>query len=114
MKSDLDFCGIHISGNGITIDDAAILAMCEYPQITSFKEVQQFLGSVRFFAEFVPWLADIAHPLFQLTKKDIINSGSFKDIWNTDHQMAVRTIQHHLVSPRILAFFDPSTNKGPY
>jgi len=54
--------------NSSTID-----AICKHPQITLFKEVQAFLGSVRFFAEFVPDLADIAQPLFALTKKDIIS-----------------------------------------
>jgi hypothetical protein len=106
--SSTTFCGVHINGQGVAIEDHAKTAMCSYPQITSFKEVQQFLGSVRFFAEFVPWLADIAHPLFALTKKDVMLKQKFDTTWNTMHQMAVRHIQFLLTSSSVLHFFDPS------
>ena len=106
--SEVDFCGVRVSGKGASMNSSTIDAMCEYPQITSFKEVQAFLGSVRFFAEFVPDLADIAQPLFALTKKDIISQERFKEVWTTNHQMIVRTIQFHLTSRWILHFFDPA------
>ena len=97
------FCSMAISGKGIDLSAHQIEAVCEYPQIRSVKEIQQFLGLVRFFADFCPWLAEIAHPLFDLTSK----TGSFKD-WNTDHQTRVRIIQFHLSRAPTLHFYDPN------
>ena len=96
---DTVFCSMAISGDGINLTDSQIQAMCNYPQISTTKNVHQYLGSIRFFAEFVPWLSEIAIPLFNLTGKDI------KFEWNV--QSRVRIIQYHLSSKSTLYFFNP-------
>ena len=106
-KTELSFCGVKVNSDGVQMDQEAIKAMCEYPQIDSFKAIQSFLGSVRFFAEFIPWLGDIAFPLFQLTKKEVVTTCQFKEEWTELHQMAVRAIQFHLTNSTTLNFFNP-------
>jgi hypothetical protein len=75
--------------------------MTTYPQPKSAKDVQKFMGSVRFFADFVPCLAHLAIILFDLTKKDV------PFIWTIEHQSVFRAIQYHLSSSSVLQFFDP-------
>jgi hypothetical protein len=65
------------------------------------KYVQEFMGSIRFFQDFVPWLADIAVPLYQLTQKH--NT----DTWNTLHVSIMRILQYHLSTSPVLGYFDP-------
>jgi hypothetical protein len=97
------FCSMSISGEGLDLESHQKEALCQYPQITSVKEIQQFMGLVRFFADFCPWLADIAAPLFDLTRKDACFTS-----WNVNHQSRVRIIQFHLSNASTLHFFDPA------
>jgi hypothetical protein len=99
---ELSFCGITVSIHGIALNTTQVAAMCEYPQPKSAKDVQKFMGSVRFFAEFIPDLAETASILFDLTKKDT------PFVWTVAHQTAMRVIQHHLSTTSVLRFFDPT------
>jgi hypothetical protein len=119
-KQELEFCGMQVSSVGFAIQQSQVDAMCLYPDlplpaITSdvrvssdrrrkavAKYVQQFLGSVRFFADFIPWISELALPLYELTSKTCLKE------WNVDHQMTIRSIQHALSTAPVLSFFDHS------
>ena len=89
MKTKLPFCGVDVSTDGFSISDSQIEAMCQYPtkpdNYPASKYVPQFMGSVRFFQDFIPWLAEIAAPLYQLTMKGNV------DAWNVNHQSITST-----------------------
>jgi hypothetical protein len=115
---ELEYCGMKVSSEGFAIQQSQIDAMCGYPELPSTtrsaddligrdrrrkavaKYVQQFLGSVRFFADFIPWIGELALPLYELTSKTCL-----KD-WNVNHQMTIRSIQHALSTAPVLSFFD--------
>ena len=97
---EMDFCGMTINSEGINIQESQKDVMRRYPQIKSRKQLQSFLGSVRFLAEFIPGLAEIAFELFELTSKTSPWS------WNVNNQMAVRTLQYHMSEASSLKYFD--------
>ena len=109
--SELEFCGMNVSIDGFSIQESQVSAVCNYPpkdpSCSSKKYVQQLMGSVRFFADFIPWLADIAQPLFQLTKNDNIQD------WGVEHQSVFRIIQFYLTTAPVLSYFD-STRPQTY
>ena len=103
---ELEFCGMHISPEGYRICDPQIEAMCNYPSFDPAvdnpkKYTQRFMGSVRFFADFVPCLGELAKPLFDLTTKQNVEE------WNVNHQSVMRVIQFLLSTSPTLYFFDP-------
>jgi hypothetical protein len=102
----LDFCGMIVSVDGFSIQDSAIDSMCNYPdkdpKTSTAKYVQKFMGSIRWFADFIPFLAELASPLFELTKDDNVET------WNINHQSVQRAIQFHLTRAPVLGFFDPT------
>ena len=108
----LEWCGMEVSTEGFAIQQSQIEAMCNYPpydplgKISVITYTQQFLGSVQFFADFIPWLGEIAYPLYDLTKKDNKNK------WNVDHQSIQRIIQHYLILSPQLKYFDPALVTG--
>jgi hypothetical protein len=103
---ELEFCGMNVSINGFSIQESQIEAVCNYPSkpasCPSKKYVQQFMGCVRFYADFVPWLGEIASPLFRLTKNDS------SEEWGIAHQNIIRIIQFHITTAPILSYFDPA------
>ena len=106
LKQELPFCGVNVSTEGFTIGDSAKQALCDYPMkednYPANKYVQEFTGSVRFFQDFIPWIADIAVPLYRLTQKDSTEQ------WNVNHVSAMRVIQFHLTNSPVLGYFDPA------
>jgi hypothetical protein len=99
--SELTFCGMIINGEGVRLGLDQITSMTEHPQITSRKQLLQFLGSARFFADFIPWIGHLASPLFELTSKKVTW------VWNVDHQTLVRVLQFYMTSSPCLKFFEP-------
>ena len=105
--SELEFCGVKVSSSGYSISEPQVDAMCDYPSFDPTKDktkkyAQRLLGSVRWFADFIPELGNIAQPLFDLTK------DSNSEPWGILHQSIWRILQFHLTTAPTLKYFDPS------
>ena len=68
---------------------------------TNVFEVQSFLGLVTFYSKFLPNLATIAAPIYQLTRKNVPFD------WNEECQKAFQTLKQELISNRFLTYFNP-------
>ena len=67
---------------------------------TNVSEVRSFLGLVTFYSKFVPNLATMAAPIYQLTRKNVplIGMRSAK---------AIQSLKQELISNRFLTYFNP-------
>ena len=63
------FLGVVWSGKTKVIPDIVIGKIQAYPTPTTVKQLQMFLGLLRFWGVFVPHLAQVVHPLHALVKK---------------------------------------------
>lgn len=100
-KEEVTFCGMILHTDGVSMNQDSVDAICEFPQISCVSHIQSFIGSIRFFQDYIPNLAEIAGPLFDLTKKNAEWN------WNEEHQSIVRVVQYHLTSAPLLRFYDP-------
>ena len=98
---ELLFCGMIINKDGVKIAESQIESIGKYPQITSLKDVLSFMGIIRFYADFIKDLADLAVPLYDLTRKNTLF------IWTVDHQSRFIVIQNQIINSTTLHFFDP-------
>ena len=67
----IKYLGLIISHNQVAMDPVRVAAIVEWPQPCNWKEVQSFLGFTNFYCHFMEGFSCIAHPLFNLTKKDV-------------------------------------------
>ena len=65
----IDFCGFHVSANGISTQPDKIALITEWPEPASVKEVRSFLGVCEFYQRFIPSYAKITAPLTDLLRK---------------------------------------------
>ena len=69
-KTTIEYLGIIISENHISMDPVKIAGVQEWPTPTNKKEVQSFLGFTNFYHQFIKDFLNHAHPLFDLTCND--------------------------------------------
>ncbi len=67
----VEYLGFRVSTEGIKPDPGKVQTIHDWPAPKTVKQVQSFLGFANFYQRFVPRYSKIAHPLIQLTKKDV-------------------------------------------
>ena len=86
-------------------DEGKADRICNWPTPQSAKQVQSFLGLVRYLANFLPALATHTMTLDELTKKEC--DKQFPK-WTDAHQNAFDNIKRLATSPECLTTIDPT------
>ena len=105
---EVEFCGFLISSDGIKTNPEYIKSIQQLSVPSSVKELQAFLGALNWVRDFVPEFASLAYPLYKLTAKNV----PYK--WTDEHQQGFDRLKKALVTPPVLAFFDPSRETTVY
>ena len=97
MQPQMDFLGVRINKDGVTIDPAKIAGITEWPEeITTVKGVHAILGVCGYHRMFIPQFSFIAAPLFRLTRKDT------PFIWDKECHQAVRNLKKAVTTAPVL------------
>ena len=98
FRREVIFLGHIVNEDGVKTDPSKINAVNEWPQPTTVKDVQAFLGLCGYYRKFIKGFAQIAQPLYQLFKKDV----SF--IWSEDCQKAFDLLKRTMTEAPILSY----------
>ena len=104
-QPSIEYLGYTLSSNGIA-KGSKVDAIQLMPAPTDVSSLRSFLGSVQFYAKFLPNLATVTEPLYHLTKKDV------KWNWGPSEQAAFTKLKEMLTADTVLAHFDPSLPVG--
>jgi len=103
MQPQMDFLGVRISKNGVTVDPAKIAGLAEYPRnIINLRQARGFLGVAGYHRMFVKNFSTIAAPITRLTGKDV----PFE--WGPEQLEAQNKIIHAITHAPVLVKPDPS------
>jgi len=103
MQSQMDFLGVRISKDSITIDPAKITGLAEYPRnIINLQQARGFLGVAGYYCMFVKNFSMIAAPITRLMGKDV----PFE--WGPEQLEAQNKIIHAITHAPVLVKPDPS------
>ena len=105
-RRQVKFLGHELSANGIRPRSDKVAAIKNIATPTTVKELRRFLGIVGYYRPFLPQLAEIAAPLFDLTggpKK----KGKVSLAWNDTHQNAFNKVIETLSEKTTLSYEDP-------
>jgi hypothetical protein len=95
-QTAIEYLGVIISAGNVHMDPAKVQGITKWPCPTKVKEIQSFLGFCNFYHHFIHNYSKIAHPLFQLTKKDM------PFVWTSNTQTAFDTLIHAFTTAPIL------------
>lgn len=94
----IEFLGSVIDKDGVRPNPTKTAAIAETPAPKTVKHLQRFLGMCNFFRRHIEKYAEIARPLYDLTKKDT----KFK--WTGETQRAFDLLKLKLTTPPVLIF----------
>ncbi|XP_043264008.1 uncharacterized protein LOC122404149 [Colletes gigas] len=100
FKERLDILGFVIDKDGLHKSETKVKAMIEAPTPVNKKQLDSFLGLITYYARFLPNRAEKLKPLYECAK-----NGEYK--WTKECEQAFKWVKSEIVSPRVLAHFDP-------
>ena len=101
-QTSIEYLSIIISEGQIRMDPAKVKGITDWPTPRTVKQVQAFLGFCNFYRRFIKNFLDIAHTLFDLTRKE----APF--IWASPQETSFRTLIQAFVTVPVLALPDHS------
>ena len=104
MQPQMDFLGVRINREGVSIDPAKIAGIADWPEeLTTVKQVRAVLGVCGYHQMHIAHFSFIAAPLTRLTGKDV------PFVWDDECRQAVRDLKKAVTTAPIL--IRPDTNK---
>ncbi|KAL0148123.1 hypothetical protein M9458_056593 [Cirrhinus mrigala] len=97
------FLSYHISHQGVKMDTAKVQTVTEWPQPTTIKELQRFLGFANFYRCFIRNYSTVASPLTLLLK-----DKPHKLKWTEEANQALISLKERFTSAPILKHPDPN------
>jgi len=99
-KTEVEYLGVIISHNSIKINPVKVAGVTEWPIPSNRKEVQSFLGFTNFYRRFIQGFSHLAHPLINLTWKDM------EWRWGAEEQSAFDSLKERITTAPILVLSD--------
>lgn len=99
-QSQLRFLGHLIDHSGVRPDPDKVEAISQLPPPRNVQELKRVLGMVNYLGKYIPALATIGQPLYELLKMKNIWT------WGPSQQSAFENIKSMLTTAPVLAFYD--------
>jgi len=98
--SEVTYIGHVISAQGIKVDQDKVVDLLNMPAPKDKKGIQRLLGSLNFFARYIPNMSTITHPLRELLGKNV----PFH--WTKTHDQALEEIKKILANAPVLGYYN--------
>ena len=103
-KTSLKFLGHLVTAEGLRPDPEKVRTVEDTPTPKDASELRRYLGFLQYLAKFLPRLAEVAVPLYDLTKKDVDWQ------WEQRQQDAFDATKKLTTAEPVLRYFDPNTD----
>ena len=98
LRKEVEYLGHVLTPLGLKPNAKLVAGVQDYVPPLNIKELKQFLGLASYYRRFILQFAKIAHPLHQLTRKDV----DFR--WTNPCDVAFQQLKQCLVSCPVLAY----------
>ena len=95
-KTQMGYLGVVVSHDRVEMDPVKVSGVLRWPEPTTKKEVQSFLGFANFYRRFIADFSRHGRPLFDLTKQDA------KFVWGDKEQEAFDKLKELVTSSPVL------------
>lgn len=107
FEREVEYLGHVIGEEGLKKCEKKVAAIENAARPTTVTQVRSFCGLVQYYAKFIPNLASIMKPIYELLKNNVSNSSKAVN-WNTTCENAFKLIKKLISQDIVLTHFDPS------
>ena len=100
-RTEVEYLGLIIRPGEVMMDPIKVHAVTNWPSPRNLRDLRGFLGFANFYYCFIQNFSRLAHPLNDLTKKDV------PWIWGAAQQQAFNLLKNSLTLQPILAMWEP-------
>lgn len=104
LKKEVEFVGIAISGDGVTITDDRVKALTSLPVPKSRKEVSEVLGAFNYIRKWVPGFSAITKPLHNI----LSGPKNRQFVWSDECNRAYEHLKELVSNRTTLSIPDPN------
>ena len=97
FQRKVSFLGHVVSAQGLEVQEEKVASVRTWPIPTNLHDARSFVSFCSYYRRFIPSFANIAAPLYHLTKKGV------RFVWGPDQQQAFDTLKSCLISAPVLA-----------
>ena len=101
-RNRIHYLGHVLDATGVHVDPSKVQAVTEMPLPKKVVELQAFLGMCGYYRRFINKYSNIAQPLHELLRQDVVWK------WEEKHTQACNQLKQALVSAPVLAMPDYS------
>ena len=98
IATELKFLGHLINREGVRMDPEKVKTVREWQPPTSVKEMQQFLGFVNYYRDFVKGFASLSQSLYHVAAAKIGKHMRFSDIFTEELKVHFETLKRSIAS----------------
>jgi transposase InsO family protein len=106
--TEVEFLGYIISRDGVAMDPRRVDTIAEWPEPTSYHDLQVFLGFANFYRRFIHRYSHLAAPMNALLKGSVNGKKTGPFIWPADAAKAFRTLRETFTKGPLLVHFNPT------
>ena len=100
-QTEAEFLGGTYTINGHKPAKGKVQAIAKMPAPSCKKEVQSFIGMIKYLSKFSARLSELALPIRELAKDKVAFN------WALEHQAAFKVVKNEIITAPILAYYDP-------
>lgn len=97
FQEKVSFLGHVVSANGLEVQADKVESVKSWPVPSNLHDARSFVSFCSYYRRFIPGFANIAAPLYHLTKKGV------RFVWGGEQQQAFDTLKSCLISAPVLA-----------
>jgi hypothetical protein len=101
-QAKVTFTGFEISKDGIKPTGEHVKAILALREPENVSELRRVLGMTNFLSRFIPDMANVAAPLYDLLRKDVMF------VWDSKQQKAFDSIKQTIKQAQALPFYNPN------
>lgn len=94
------FLGHVIDEEGVRLDPGKVTGIVNFPQPQNVAELKRFLGMVNYLGKYIPNLATVGQPLYELLKTQV------EWAWGHTQESAFQRLKTALTTAPVLTFYD--------
>ena len=101
FQKSVRLLGFSVSTEGIKVDKNKLTSVAQWLVPKGYKQIQQFMGLINYFRDFIPMISKVAEPITRLS-----HAKNVSELWGDEQTRSFEALKNILQSNLVLSYPD--------